>query len=117
MNEKVTVSKWREIFRGKLWAAFGMEPIRAQNVGTFHHQKNRLARPVLAGAESERQNWTDGRWQQETPCREEPELVRHSSDLRIGGLQMRRACCVGKSDDWEHYLEEFLKDGSAYGQV
>ena len=41
-EEEVTGSKWRalveqEAFRGKLWAAFGMEQFVCENVGTSHH--------------------------------------------------------------------------------
>ena len=47
--------------------------------------KKAWARSVLADAESERQNGTDGRW-----------LVRHSSDFRFGGVLIRRAYYAGR---------------------
>ena len=53
--------------------------------------KKAWARSVLADAESVRHDGTDGRWQHETPYKEELEQVRHSS---------RRAYHVGKSGDW-----------------
>ena len=46
----------------------------------------------------------------ETPYREELELVRHNSDLRFEGVPMRRACYAEKSCDWGNYTEEFLAD-------
>ena len=49
----------------------------------------------------------EGVWQQESPYKEELELVRHSSDLHFEVLLMRRAYYAGKSDDWESYLEVF----------
>ena len=61
--------------------------------------------------QSVRRNGTDGRLQHEAPCKEELELVRHSTDLRIEGVLMRRANCAEKSGDWENYLEEFLGNG------
>ena len=73
-----------------------------------------------------RKAWPDHFWQmqklkgkmeqtaggnRETPHKEGLELVRHSSDLRFGGVPMRRVFTVGKSGDWETYLGKFLKDG------
>ena len=51
------------------------------------------ARSVLADAESVRQNGTDGRWQHETPCKAELELVRHSNHLRFKGVLMPNILC------------------------
>ena len=48
--------------------------------------KKALARSVLVNVGTERQDETEGDWQQESPYREELELVRHSSDLRLEGL-------------------------------
>ena len=54
-----------------------------------------------------RQNGTDGEWQRETPYKEEPEPVRHSSDLRFEDTLMRRAFYAEKSSDWENDLDVF----------
>ena len=48
--------------------------------------KKALARSVLVNVGTERQDETEGDWQQESPYREELEVVRHSSDLRREGL-------------------------------
>ena len=72
--------------------------------------KNAWARSVLLDAEKERQEGRDGHWQQESPYNEEPNLVKHSRDLRFEGLSMRRAYYAGRSGVWESYLEEFQKD-------
>ena len=55
-----------------------------------------------------RQLGTDGRWQHETPYKEELELLRHSNDLRFGGVLMRQAYNAVKSGAWANYLEVFL---------
>ena len=73
--------------------------------------KKAWARSVLVDVEQERQDGIEGDWRQESPCKEELEPVKHSSDLRFEGLLMRRACCAGRSGDWENCLEEFFKDG------
>ena len=88
-------------FRGKLWAAFGMKQFVRRMWRRFTIKKAR-ARSVLADAESVRQNGKDGRWQHKTPHKEEREQFRHSSDLRFGGLLMRRAYYAGKSGGWEN---------------
>ena len=47
-------------------------------MGTVHPQKKTWARSVLVDADKERQNGTDGGWQQETLYKEDLELVRPS---------------------------------------
>ena len=111
-----TASKWREMveqkaFRGKLWAAFGLEQV-VRKLWECLTIKQAWTRSVLADAQSERQNGTDGRWQQETPYREELGLVRHSSALCLGCILMCGAYCAVKSGDWENSLEEFSRDGT-----
>ena len=49
-------------------------------------------------------------WQQESPYKEELELVKHNRDLCFKGLSVRRAYHAGKSGDWGRYLQEFRKD-------
>ena len=39
------------------------------------------------------------------PCKEEVELLRHSTDLRFDGSLMRQAYNVGQSGDWRGFLE------------
>ena len=109
----MTASKWMEViehkaFRGKLWVAFGMEHF-ARRVWEYFTIKKALARSVLVNVGTERQDETEGRWQQDSPYREELEVVRHSSDLRLEGLLMRRAHYAGRSGDWENHLDEFPK--------
>ena len=67
-------------------------------------------RSGLAEADKERQNGTDGDWQQENPYKEELELVRRSSEFCFEGILMRRACEAVKPGDWKNYLEVFFKD-------
>ena len=45
----------------------------------------------------------------ETPYKEELELLRHSIDLRFGSLLMRQAYNAGKSGDWANYLEQIIE--------
>ena len=95
-------------FRGELWAAFGMER-HVRNMWERFTLKKTWARSGLADADKERQNGTDGGWQQETTCKKRPEFVRHSSDLRFEGILMRRADHAVKSGKWQNCVEEFLK--------
>ena len=62
--------------------------------------------PVLADAESVRQNGTGGRWLHETPYKEELELVRYSTNMRFEGVLMRQACNAGKSGELANYVAE-----------
>ena len=92
-------------------SARGMEQFVRRMREHFHHQKKKaLARSVLVDAEKERQGGIEGDWQQESPHKEERELIRHSSHLRFGVLSMRRIYCAGRSGDWESYLKEVRKD-------
>ena len=100
----MTASKWREMveqkaFRGKLWAAFGMEQLARKMWERFTIDMA-LSRSVSADEEKERQDGVDSDWRQETPQKEELELVQHSSDLRFEGIMMRSACEAVKSGDW-----------------
>ena len=61
----------------------------------------------MADVDKERQNGTDGEWQQETHKKDQLELVMQRSDLRFEGRLMRRADYAGKSGDWDNYLEVF----------
>ena len=70
-------SMWHEQLERKMWERFTL--------------KQAWARSVVAEVEKERQNGTGGDWQQETPNKEELELVRHSGDLRFERVLMRRA--------------------------
>ena len=88
---------------GSLW----YRTIRAQDVGTFHLQKS-LGRTnlVLADADTVSKHGTDGRWQHETPYKEEFELLRHCTDMRFEGVPMRQAYHTGKSaGDCANYME------------
>ena len=58
----------------------------ARRVWEYFTIKKALARSVLVNVGTERQDETEGRWQQDSPYREELVLVRHSSDLRREGL-------------------------------
>ena len=68
---------------------------------------------MLADADKEKLNGTDGGWQQETPHKkEELELARHSSDRRFEGVLMR------SQGTGEIMCKNFWKAASsAYGQV
>ena len=114
-DRDLTALKWSEMveqkaFRGKLWAAFGLEQVAHKMLERFTIEKA-WARSVMAEVEKERLGGREGDWQQESPYKEELELIRHSSDLRFEGLVMRRAYYEGRSGDWQNYLEKFLKDG------
>ena len=63
------------------------------------------ARSVLVDAEKKGK-----KGEKESASKDELELVKHSRDVRLGGLLMHRAYFAGKSGDWEMYLEEFRKD-------
>ena len=82
-------------FRGKLWAAFGVDQFLRGMRERFTIKKSvrqiGLSRCRKCGAIR-----TDGRWQHETPYKEEFELLRHSIDLRFGALLMCQAHNAGK---------------------
>ena len=110
----VTASKWKEmveqkLFGGRVWRAFGMEQF-ARKMWERLTLKKAWVRSVVAEADKERQNGTDGDGQHEPPYKEELELVRRSSEFCFEGILMRRACEAGKPGDWKNYLEVFFKD-------
>ena len=81
LSDERRASKWREMVVQKafreagVWAAFGMEQFVHEKLWeSFTQKKKAWARSVLAEVEKERQNGTDGDWQQETPYKEELEL-------------------------------------------
>ena len=43
---------------------------------------------------------TSGSWQNESPYKEELELLRVSNDVFVDGSLMRQATKAGKADDW-----------------
>ena len=85
---------WREMIEQKVFR--GMERYVRRMWERFTLKKT-WARSVLADVDKEWQHGTEGGRQQETPYKEEPELVMHSSDLRFEGVQMRRAYFARKS--------------------
>ena len=114
-EEEVSTSKWRAFVeqkdvRRKLWAAFGMEQFVRRMWERFTIEQA-WARSVSADAEGVRQNGTDGRWQHETPDKEELELVRHSNDLRLGGVLMRPVFYAVKPGDRRNYPEDISGNG------
>ena len=75
-------------------------------------------RSVLVDVEKERQEWREGAWQQETPCKEELELVKHSRDLRFEGSFLLRACYAGRSVTGRAIWKNSERmAGSVFGQV
>ena len=54
--------------------------------------KEARAKSAQVDAEKERQEVRGGVCQQESPCKEELELVKHNRDLRFESLLIRRAC-------------------------
>ena len=98
-------------FRGKLLVLCGLEQF-VRKMWEHFAMKKAWTRSVLVNVETERQDGTDGDWQQRSPYKEEVELVRQSSDLLFECLLMRYAYYAGegRSSYWENYLEEFLKD-------
>ena len=73
--------------------------------------KKAWARSISEAAETVTRLGTGGRWQHETPYKEELEHLRHRTDLRFGGLPMRQAYNAGKSGDWANVLETFVENG------
>ena len=67
--------------------------------GNVSHLNKRGPDRFLADVEKERQDGTDGEWQQETTYKENLDLVRHSSDSRFDGVLMRRAYEAGSQEN------------------
>ena len=98
---QVNGAQWKELIkqktsRGKLWAAFGVD-FSFEKCGNVSQSRERgpERRWMQQG-----QSRTDGSWQQESPCKEELELLRNVKDLRFDGASMRKA---GKACDWEEF--------------
>ena len=81
---------------GSVWCG----TVLAKNVGTLHQQKNCGPSGSCKMQEMLSKSETGGMWQHETPHTEEPELWRHSTDLRFEGSPMRQAYNAEKSGDW-----------------
>ena len=94
----------QKAYRGKLWKVFGMEQFMH---GMWEHftVKRAWAKAVLADAEKEKQQGIQVKWQLDTPFKEVLEQIKKSSDMSCNAYLMRRACCAGKSGDWEGYKE------------
>ena len=69
--------------------------------------KKSVVRSILEDAEHVRRLGTDGRWQHGTPYKEEFELLRHSFDMRFGGVPIRQPYNAVKSGDWANCLDIF----------
>ena len=113
-ERKVTAARRTEMieekaFRGERWVTYGLEQLVRRMWKHFSIRKA-WARSVLVVAERERQEGREGIWQQESPFKEELELVKHSRNLRCEGLLIRPAYYARKSGVWESYLEELVKD-------
>ena len=87
-------------------------PVLATNVGAVHNQES----VGQNGVGCSKGDATGDRRQlaTESPYKEELELLRHSTDLRFDGSQMRRAYTAGKSCDWE---SSWQMADSAHGQA
>ena len=81
-----------------------MEPFLRRMWERFTNKKV-WARKVIHNAATVTQVETDGSWQHESPCKEELDLLLHSTDLRLDGSPMREAYNAGKSGDWESFWE------------
>ena len=118
----MAASKWRALIeqkasRGKLWAAFGLEQFCA-DCGNDALLEKACERSFLVDAENVRRLGTDGRWQHETPHKDELDIVRHSTDLRVEGVLMRQANNAEKSGDWGLFWKNSKEmASSACGQV
>ena len=86
--------------RGKLWAAFGVERFLRKCWEQFT-----IKSVGQNGVGTCRKCDATGDRRHEKPCKEELELLRHSTDLRFDGSLMRQAYNVGKSGDWRGFLE------------
>ena len=54
---------------------------------------------------------TDGRWQRETPYKEELELLRHCTDMRCEVYWCAKLTMQGESGDWANSLDIYLANG------
>ena len=91
--------------RGKVEGRFGVGWIPPTNVGAIHDQKG-WAKLLLEEATKAVQLETSSSWQHESPFREELELLREGSDLRLEGSLVRPAFQGWeKAGDWADFLE------------
>ena len=73
------------------------------------------AKKILADAAKEKQEGTQGQWQQESPFKEFPEQVKGYPDTDCDAYMMRRAYHAVKPGNWEGFKEEFRKK-SKFGE-
>ena len=111
--------KWRALVeqkysRGNLQAAFGADQI-LRNMWEPFRIKKVWARTVWRDAPKVTQLGTVGRWQHASSYKEELKLLRHSTDMRFDGSQMRKAYKAGKSGDCEKFFEKMAD--SAHGKA
>ena len=114
-SSEVDASKWRarieqKASRGKLWTALGLEQFLCRMWERFTIQKS-VGQIDLGSCRNCDAVRNGGRWQHETPYKEELEHLRHRIDLRFGCLPMRQAYNAGKSGDWANVLETFVENG------
>ena len=83
----------------------------AQNVGTFHPQKDvgQICVGRCRQVDAKLHKWRMAT--RDAVQTNSSEHARHSSDLRCEGKPMRRAHYAEKSGDRESNLDEFLKEG------
>ena len=82
--------------RGRLWAA-RVRWIPPKNVEAFHYREE------VGKASNGRSN--DSSWQNESPYKEELELLREGSDQPLGGSLMCQAFKAEKEGDWAEFFE------------
>ena len=93
-----------EGFSTKVMGSFWFGTFFAKTVGNDSLSEKAWARSVLVDAENVRRLGTDGRWQHETPHKQELVILRH---VRVEGVLMRQANNAEKSGDWGLFWKHF----------
>ena len=113
----MTASKWRERWssRRQIEENCGQRltwSTSCAKCGKVSPLEKACSGSVLSDAQSERQNEADGSWQHEALYKEELDLVRHSDDLRFGGVLMLPAQVRLLGEPFlANYLEVFMGNG------
>ena len=100
----------RKAHRGRLWKIFGSEELLRGMWESFT-LKRAWARKILAGAAHEKQEGTQGQWQQEPPFKEVVEQVKRIADTDCSAQIMRRAYKAKKLCNCERFKEKCRKEG------
>ena len=106
-NERLMSWQWKAVVdkkahRGKVWQMLGKDQF-IQGPWAYFSLARAKAKKFLKDAEKERQEWTQGQWQQESSAKEFLEQVKSSADTDCTPKMMKHGFfCVEKWRVWRN---------------